>query len=419
MRTRRGIVIIAPASYSCGSYEVFKGQVEAFRTLGYATYFLAVSRKIEAWKNPCQYWNHYLEMTSDIGADRRGEARCPDGLFTTKALWSDVMPALFASSITWKAFAAMLALLPANLHSFIDGCDGVDVVCNKYFNIPLAERTRSYAPGARIILETHDIQSRQLEDRRLVHPITRRVQKYEAMLAEELAYLRRADILIHLNQDEAAEFAKLMPNHRHEVVFPMIRHPASGADRNSAVEPFDFLIVMSDYHSNYTGLSWFFDKVWSPELDGNFNLKIVGGIDRSFRLRNGALYDRYKHRFLGRVPSVDPYYRAARTVLVPITQGHGISIKTVEAMSYGKPIIGTRQAFRGFDKIMAPGTIAGHADTPEAFRDQMLARAGRARIRDGSRALEVYQQLFSPEIYRRRYDAILVGEQAPRQPVSV
>lgn len=44
-------------------------------------------------------------------------------------------------------------------------------------------------------------------------------------------------------------------------------------------------------------------------------------------------------------------YREASLILIPLPFGTGASVKTVEALGYGKPILGTRVAFRGFPVV--------------------------------------------------------------------
>ncbi len=54
--------------------------------------------------------------------------------------------------------------------------------------------------------------------------------------------------------------------------------------------------------------------------------------------------------FLGRVEDPGAVYANARLVLLPTIGGTGLSIKTVEALSSGLPLIATPQALRGMDR---------------------------------------------------------------------
>ncbi len=64
-------------------------------------------------------------------------------------------------------------------------------------------------------------------------------------------------------------------------------------------------------------------------------------------------------------------------VLIPLPFGTGASVKTIEALAYGKPVLGTSAAFRGFpvtpgmnceieeDLEKYPDLIAGLLDDPD------------------------------------------------------
>ncbi len=56
----------------------------------------------------------------------------------------------------------------------------------------------------------------------------------------------------------------------------------------------------------------------------------------------------------------------ASGILLPITYGGGSNLKTAEALVSGLPVVGTSQAFRGFEEFSELPQVA-RADTPEAF----------------------------------------------------
>ncbi|MHB8727678.1 MAG: glycosyltransferase [Sulfuricaulis sp.] len=58
-------------------------------------------------------------------------------------------------------------------------------------------------------------------------------------------------------------------------------------------------------------------------------------------------------RYLGRVPNaiLQALYTLTSFVVIPLESGTGSSVKTLEAFAYGKAVIGTNIAFRGFDVV--------------------------------------------------------------------
>ncbi len=60
-------------------------------------------------------------------------------------------------------------------------------------------------------------------------------------------------------------------------------------------------------------------------------------------------YDLNKVVFLGRVDDISQYYLECNCVVTPILSGGGMKVKVCEALSYGKTILGTDEAFVGYE----------------------------------------------------------------------
>ncbi len=181
--------------------------------------------------------------------------------------------------------------------------------------------------------------------------------------------MRGADVLAHLNDEEAAAFKTLLPEKRHELVYPAVPPIAPGAGGD------DLIIVASANYANYLGLAWFLqevlplapDEVAAPDQNHRQYRR------RRPRPRAGALQGAMRELFLGHVKDLGAAYANAAAVLLPTTEGHGVSIKTIEAMSSGAPLIATPHAFRGM-----------RLDPARAR--QRHARRGRAGFRGGHAA---------------------------------
>jgi len=407
---KNAVVVIGPAWHSCGSYEVFKWQIRAFRDLGRQTYFLAVSPSMRYSSCWSDFWRNYYDMTNDLGVDHRGHASRARYLPFDLGFWRELIPTYTRSYAYWRATVARLAKTPLNLQAFLQQHGTVDIVCNHYFNMPLATRIRQKYPGSHIVLETHDIQSRHYSDQKLIHPFRRKVDEHETLLADEIALAGDADILVHLNIAEGEFFSRRLPRTRHEILFPAAQRMHDRIKPNdSGMEAFDFLIVASSNYGNYKSVRWFLENVWSEELAARYTLKIVGKVDLEFTSRNDPIYDRFGSAFQGRVDKLDSYYAATGLVLIPMIEGHGISIKTIEAMAFGKPIVSTSLGFRGFSEILDMSAVNSPADTPQEFLSAMLRYARAGYPRSDARLIQLYENHFSPEAYRERYRAILNG----------
>lgn len=119
--------------------------------------------------------------------------------------------------------------------------------------------------------------------------------------------------------------------------------------------------------------------------------------------------------FCADVPDLAPLYRSAAIVLAPLPHGGGTKNKTLEAMAWSRPILGTPQAFTGIgpaagearcvvplDAWTMADAIAGLA--ADADRRSRMGRLGRAYV-----AAEHSQRLVNRRV-AVLYDAIGRGE---------
>lgn len=102
------------------------------------------------------------------------------------------------------------------------------------------------------------------------------------------------------------------------------------------------LFVGSFFFGNLEGLNFFLEKVF-PYV--NMELTIVGRGMSNLKVNNDKI-----HIFDG-VESLIPFYQETDFVIAPIISGGGMKVKITEAMMFGKIIIGTPEAFEGYNKI--------------------------------------------------------------------
>jgi len=102
------------------------------------------------------------------------------------------------------------------------------------------------------------------------------------------------------------------------------------------------LFVGSNFFANVEGIEWFICEV-APYI--NETIKIAGSICDYFNKSNLPA----NVHMVGFAEDLDDIYRNASAVISPIFSGSGMKTKTVEALRYGKTIIGTKEAFEGID----------------------------------------------------------------------
>ncbi len=105
-------------------------------------------------------------------------------------------------------------------------------------------------------------------------------------------------------------------------------------------------VGVSSYEPNISGLNWFIKNVM-PFI--NAKLNIVGfGMEKFkdlFESQNSNV------NVIGTVEDIENAYENSDLIVAPIFSGGGMKIKVLEALKYGKSILGSKEAFQGFDNI--------------------------------------------------------------------
>lgn len=103
-----------------------------------------------------------------------------------------------------------------------------------------------------------------------------------------------------------------------------------------------YLFVGSAFHANINGIIWFIKNVF-PYIPGK--LQIIG---KGMEELQPVIKD-HRIEVIGFVEDLSSYYYHADFIVMPIFEGSGIKIKTAEALMYGKTILGTQEAFEGYE----------------------------------------------------------------------
>lgn len=395
------VAVVHAAWHSCGSYQVNVGQICAYKALGARVVSVAMM-DAPSGGPPTGRWSFYLAASRDIGADRRLFTGPPRFALLTPGLLKDGWWKLIhGDQASWLVELARRAPLPDGVET-----ESIDLVhANHYFTMPLVETLIARRP-APVMIETQDIQARQYALRNRGGFFIPPYATYDDMLKVELDWMRRADVNLHLNEEEHIAFSRLLPEARHALVYPAVAPVPRGPGGREIV------IVASDNYGNFVSLRWFLTQVLP--LAGGVPVAIYGNIDGGVRSRDKALYESHRHLFKGRVADIGAVYAGAACVLLPTTDGHGLSIKAVEALSSGAPLIATKQAFRGMG--VDPGALANvtlaedAAGFAAALRDfHARMEAGEASIpRAGSDTRRLYDEVFSADAYARALAKVVV-----------
>ncbi len=207
---------------------------------------------------------------------------------------------------------------------------------------------------------------------------------------EEARGLKRADWVIAIQEDEEAFFRTIVPDRKHCTIGENM--PKTEA---YVAEGRDVLFLGSYYVVNREGVNHFIKNIWPKvrEAVPDARLKLAGSICKH-------VPDSPDYIKLGFVDDIGECYRSSRVVINPVHYGTGLNIKTIEALSYAKPLVSYEVGVRGLN-----------FDSPIALvakDDREYAEAVIRLLKDDEKAMELSQntELFLDE-YREKNRAAI------------
>jgi len=419
---RPAVIITGPPWPRSGTGRVIQSQIEYYHERGFYTVLICAPVHCSFTADHVD-WPRLREELRELGADKTFIAPIDPRRFAIDKYTTWIAHGLRGTALDWIVFTARSAHLSADEIGFIKQLNVAAVHVNHVFTVDFARRLlkETVRGGARIpiVLDTHDIQARALKERGEINPWTHKFDSMDRMLRSEIAHLKKAQILVHVSTEDLVYFRGQLPDKSHVLALPTIDERfvlGIEADHALPMPPTDILFVGQSTAPNVAAIRWFLEEVWPLIAQKNYTLRIVGGIETQFRADLPALYERFRHQFIGPVVALEPEYRAARTVIAPMMSGTGISIKTIEALASGKPFVGTSKAYRGMPMDELERLGLRPYDTPQSFADAIeealwdapkAARASRS----------AYAQLFSKQAcFAARDHALELG--SPRQTLS-
>jgi glycosyltransferase involved in cell wall biosynthesis len=403
----RGVIVLAPPWPRSGSANLIAAQATAHARLGARVLLLLTPLGRGFSRHKVDVWDDALSAMKFPGVETVSYPRAGRGRVRSYIEW------LLAGRDDLIAISARYAAsgkLPQGLVDFIASAR-IDLIhANHVFAILLAQRVarlvqeiQGWRP--RILLDTHDVQSDLFQVARKKNPHSHRLDPPDDLLKTELALCSRADTLIHLTESDLDFFSSRLPDGQHKLILPTL-HPDTEAElirqRGAHHEAdFDFIYVGNQHPANLATARWLLSEVLplaSPRVCER--IRIVGTVGDYLKRRDPALSGRYQRLFVGEVPSLLGFYSAAKAVLAPATAGTGTSIKLIEALCAGKPVLTTGLGLRGLPVGELKGEDIHVHDKPADYAAAMMrldaSSAGAAASPANS---GLYDRLFSNSQY--------------------
>lgn len=149
------------------------------------------------------------------------------------------------------------------------------------------------------------------------------------------------------------------------------------------------LFLGSYFAANVEGITWFVKQVL-PHV--NIELKIVGR-EMSRLKEKDACFNNIE--IVSNAPNLAPFFLEADFMILPIFAGSGMKVKTCESLMYGKNILGTDEAFEGYD--IDTNRVGGCCRTADDFINRINQYAQAPIPRHNAYARNTYEQFYSEE----------------------
>lgn len=223
----------------------------------------------------------------------------------------------------------------------------------------LVKAIKMRCPGVEVTTFFHNCEARfflgAFREFRTLHSLGVLISNY---LAERRA-VRHSDKLICLNERDSGLLRKLYGRGATHISAMAMQDslPTSVPSRNGPASEKYALFVGGTFYANRSGITWFARHV-APHL--SIKTFVIG---KGFEAFKESLERDGNVEVIGAVESLVPWYIGAHVVIAPIFDGSGMKTKVAEALMFGKKVIGTPEAFSGYEDIESrAGVVCSTAD---------------------------------------------------------
>ena len=223
----------------------------------------------------------------------------------------------------------------------------------------LAKLARTEFPELEIITFFHNVETIFFWDS-LKH--TRSLRAAAVLLVNYLAERKAVSCsnrLICLSARDSDKLNSLFGRQATDISAMAVKDSHTGATFSDSVENHGryALFVGGVFYANLSGVLWYAEQV-APKI--GIKTLVVG---RGFEQYRKEIEQWGNIEVIGGVANIEPWYSNAEFVVAPIFGGSGMKTKVAEALMFGKKVIGTSEAFSGYESISSRvGSICDDAD---------------------------------------------------------
>ena len=291
--------------------------------------------------------------------------------------------------------------------------EGHDLFLTNYvFSAPLAVPLK---PSCKKVLEALDIMttSFSMAERKRIAQNDPMASAGDAFCWRlELELYKLFDRVLFINEDECRIVEPLDPGRSVAVPTMMpwerTQEPELASDccRETIGEhSYDLIFVGSDAPANVDGFHFFYYRIFVPFLRKHkVKIAAVGRVcDRL------DFHDTYVTKLGTVAGDLRDCYERSKIVIIPILEGSGLSIKTIECLANGRAVVTSPMGARGLrsdpESFLEIDMVGDPSGTASAILDLLASGSKRARMQRKARAY--YQANFGSELYYSAMDNVM------------
>lgn len=265
----------------------------------------------------------------------------------------------------------------------------------------VAEGVRAAFPAVEVSTFFHNCEARFFRGSFRRHPTLRALGVLVANYSAERLAVKYSDKLICLNRRDSQQLERTYGRIGTHIL-PMAMHDQLPKDfAATPIEQLEryALFVGGTFYANRQGIEWFVDQIAAKSPIKTY---VVGKGFEEWK----AKLERYGNvEVVGSVDSLVPWYLGAHFVIAPIFDGSGMKTKVAEALMFGKRVVGTPEAFMGYEAVV--DRVGAVCETPPQFLAALESEAARLFVGVDRELRAIYEDRYSFRAAREKLARIL------------
>ena len=171
--------------------------------------------------------------------------------------------------------------------------------------------------------------------------------------SDEKKAINKADVVWAITENEKDHFINMTESRVPRVLTVPHLAKFKPVETEHEEKSKNVLVVSGKGKINISGINWFLENVWPDVTDQISNAKLL--VAGSICDKENELSPTKNVQYLGRYNNPEEVYSKADICINPMLYGTGLKIKTLEALSFGKRVISTREGASGLMRFSGKG----------------------------------------------------------------